>query len=93
MSDATPKDGRAVPIADAELRELLGRARAHDDSQLVRLVTSYVTLRRVMADVIASIETRDGGAAVARNPLLFRARELSGGMDRLARQRSAQRPP
>jgi hypothetical protein len=44
----------------------------------VRLVTSYVTLRRVMADVIASIEAREGGAAVARTPLLLRARELSG---------------
>jgi len=44
----------------------------------VRLIVSYITLRRVMADVIASIEARDGAAAVARSPLLLRARELSG---------------
>lgn len=72
-------DASDTPIADAELRELLDRARAHDDPQLTRLVTSYVTLRRVTADVIAAIEAREGGAAVAKNPLLLRARELSGG--------------
>jgi len=66
------------PLRDVELRALLARARAQDDQGLVRLIVSYVTLRRVMADVIASIEARDGGAAVARTPLLLRARELSG---------------
>ena len=66
------------PLGDAELRELLERARANDDRPLVQLITSYVTLRRVMADVIASIEAREGGAAVAKTPLLLRARELSG---------------
>jgi hypothetical protein len=67
-----------APLGDAELRELLERARANDDRRLVQLITSYVTLRRVMADVIASIEAREGGAAVARSPLLLRARELAG---------------
>jgi len=71
-----------APLRDAELRELLVRARAHDDHRLVHLITSYVTLRRVMADVVASIEAREGGAAVARTPLLLRARELSGSLDR-----------
>jgi hypothetical protein len=85
--------GDDARITDAELRGLLERARAHDDSQLVRLVTSYVTLRCVTADVIATIEARDGGAAVARNPLLLRARELSGARNRIARQRAAQRLP
>jgi hypothetical protein len=70
------------PLRDAELRALLARARAQDDQGLVRLIVSYVTLRRVMADVIASIEARDGGAAVARSPLLLRARELSGNLFR-----------
>jgi len=46
------------------------------------LIVSYVTLLRVMADVIASIEARDGGAAVARTSLLRRARELSGSLFR-----------
>jgi len=75
-------DGDDAPLRDAELRELLGRARAHDDRRVVQLITSYVTLRRVMADVVASIEAREGGAAVARTPLLLRARELSGSLDR-----------
>jgi len=67
-----------APLRDAELRELLVRARAQDDHRIAQLITSYVTLRRVMADVIASIEAREGGAAVAKTPLLLRARELSG---------------
>jgi hypothetical protein len=78
MTDESASRGDDGPLRDTELRELLVRARADDDLRLVRLVTSYVTLRRVMADVIASIEAREGGAAVARTPLLRRARELSG---------------
>ena len=70
------------PLRDVELRALLVRARAQNDQGLVRLILSYVTLRRVMADVIALIEARDGGAAVARTPLLLRARELSGDLVR-----------
>ena len=65
------------PLTDIELRELLAQARAQDDQRLVRLVTSYLMLRRVTADVIAGIEAREGGASVARNPLLLRARQLS----------------
>jgi hypothetical protein len=40
-------------------------------------VNDYVTLRRVTADVVAFIEAREGGAAVAGVPLLLRARQLS----------------
>ncbi len=80
--DEGASDAGDAPLRDAELRELLVRARASDDRRVVQLITSYVTLRRVMADVIASIEARDGGAAVARTPLLLRARELSGSPDR-----------
>ena len=78
MIDGDTTGDDDAPLRDAELRELLARAREHDDLPLVRLITSYVTLRRVMADVIASIEAREGGAAVARTPLLLRARELAG---------------
>jgi len=73
-----PSSADDAPLRDAELRELLVRARAQDDHRVAQLITSYVTLRRVMADVIASIEAREGGAAVAKTPLLLRARELSG---------------
>ena len=75
-------DGPEASIADAsvtddELHALLLRARADDDAPLRRLVTSYVTLRRVTADVIAFIEQREGGSTVAGTPLLRRARELA----------------
>ena len=80
--DTAASGAEDSPLRDAELRALLARARAQDDQGLVRLIVSYVTLRRVMADVIASIEARDGGAAVARSPLLLRARELSGNLFR-----------
>ena len=77
MTESSMPAAEDPPLSDRELRELLVRARALDDPQVVRLVTSYVTLRRVTADVIAGIEARDGGAAVAKSPLLLRARELS----------------
>jgi len=82
ISDEGASDADDAPLRDDELRELLVRARANDDRRVVQLITSYVTLRRVMADVIASIEAREGGAAVAKTPLLLRARELSGSPDR-----------
>jgi len=66
-----------APITDAELHALLLRARAEEDAPLRRLVTSYVTLRRVTADVIVFIEQREGGSTVAGTPLLRRARELA----------------
>jgi hypothetical protein len=72
-SDATG----ASLLTDAELRALAVRARADEDPQLQRLVTGYVTMRRVMADVLAFIEAREGGAAVAGTPLLLRARHLA----------------
>lgn len=82
MTDDAVSNTDGTPLSDAELRELLVHARAHDDRRLAQLITSYVTLRRVMADVIALIEAREGGAAVAKTPLLLRARELSSGLFR-----------
>jgi hypothetical protein len=72
-------DEAVVPtlLTDAELREMSVRARRDGDPQVQRLLTGYLTLRRVTADVIAFIEAREGGAAVAGSPLLLRARQLA----------------
>jgi hypothetical protein len=81
--DATP-DGETstTPISDVELRTLVLRARADDDPLLRRLIASYLTLRRVTADVIAFVEAREGGAGVAGVPLLSRARQLAAAAPR-----------
>ena len=79
-SDETNDAGEhALPpaITDSELKALLEQARRTGDERLHRLVTAYVTLRRVTADVIILIEAREGGAAVAGMPLLRRARALA----------------
>ena len=68
---------RHSPITDTELKSLLQHARQSGDEPLRRLVADYITLRRVTADVIAFIESREGGAAVSRTPLLLRARALT----------------
>lgn len=65
------------PMPDTELKSLLQHARQSGDEPLRRLVTDYITLRRVTADVIAFIESREGGAAVSGTPLLLRARALT----------------
>ena len=78
MIDDPPTDAGIASITDGELRDLRAQGREQADGRLVCLITSYVTLRRVTADVIAAIEAREGGAAVAKSPLLLRARELSG---------------
>ena len=73
----TPDETSATPLTDGELREIGARARAGDDLLVRRLLTSYLTLRRVTADVIALIEAREGGATIAGLPLLLRARQLA----------------
>jgi hypothetical protein len=70
-----PEEGAG--LSDADLRRLLAQAHATGDEPLRRLVVSYVTLRRLTADVISFIETRDGGQLVARAPLLSRAKSLA----------------
>jgi hypothetical protein len=78
VSEPGPAGGLAAgPLTDAELHALAARARTADDELLRRLVTGYLTLRRVTADVVAFIEAREGGAAVAGTPLLRRARALA----------------
>jgi len=72
-----PDESGGTLLSDAELRALATRARTDGDAQLRRLVTDYLTLRRVTADVIAYLEGREGGSAVAGVPLLLRARQLA----------------
>jgi hypothetical protein len=64
-------------LSDAELRELLARAKASNDEPLRRLLASYVTLRRLSADVIDLIETQFGGQTVARAPLFTHVKRLT----------------
>ena len=72
-----PAEGVVGPIADAELQALMRQARRTGDVPLRRLVTEYLELRRVTADVIALIAAREGGAGVARTPLFRRAQQLA----------------
>ena len=67
----------AAALSDAELRRLLAEARATGNESLRRLLASYLTLRRLAADVVALIETREGGQTIVRTPLFGRLKELS----------------
>ena len=73
--DFAPDD--ASGVSDAELRALLADARASDNEPLRRLLASYITLRRLSAEVITLIEAREGGAIVVRNPLFSRLKHLT----------------
>ena len=65
------------PLTDDELRALLARARDAGDDELRHLVSSYITLRRLAAEMLGLIETREGAATVVRTPLFLRLRELT----------------
>ena len=75
MTDA---DSEYVP-GDAELRRLLAQAKAAGDEPLRRMLGAYLALRRVTADVVAYLETRDGAGQVARIPILAQAKRLATG--------------
>ena len=64
-------------LSDAELRALLARARESGDEPLRRLLASYLTLRRMAAEMVTLIEAREGAATVVRTPLFSRLRELT----------------
>jgi hypothetical protein len=64
-------------LTDDELRALRDRARETGDEQLRRLVASYLTLRRLAAEMVALIEAREGAATVVRTPLFARLREIT----------------
>ena len=75
LTDDLPPDD-ASGLSDAELRTLLARAKAGGDEPLRRLVASYVTLRRLTADALMTVETQYGAAAVARVPSLAHLKRL-----------------
>ena len=64
-------------LSDAELRALLERAKATGDEPLRRLLASYVTLRRLSAELIGVVETREGAQTIVRTPIFLRLRELT----------------
>ena len=65
------------PLTDDELRALRDRARDTGDEPLRRLIASHLTLRRLAAEMVALIETREGGATIVRTPLFGRLRDLT----------------
>jgi hypothetical protein len=66
----------ATGLSDTELRALLAQAKAAGDEPLRRLVSSYVTLRRLTAEALTTVETQYGAAAVARVPSLSHLKRL-----------------
>jgi hypothetical protein len=79
MTDRERTDEAEYVPSDAELRRLLAQAKAAGDEPLRRMIVSYLSLRRVTADVVAYLETRDGAGQVARIPLLAQAKRLATG--------------
>ena len=73
--DFAPDD--AAGVSHAELRALLAEARASGNEPLRSLLASYITLRRLSAEMITLIEAREGAASVARTPLFSRLKRLT----------------
>ena len=74
--DAFPPDD-ASGLSDAELRALLARAKEANDEPLRRLIASYLILRRLAADMVTLIETREGSITVVRTPLFSRIKNIT----------------
>ena len=67
----------AAGLSDAELRQLLERARASNDEPLRRLLASYITLRRLSAEMLTVIAAREGAMTITRTPIFQRLRDLT----------------
>lgn len=67
----------ASGLSDAELRRLLEQAKGSNDEALRRLLASYITLRRLSAEMLTLIESREGGVTIKRTPLFQRLRHLT----------------
>ena len=83
MTDDTQLSGEAfapddsASLSDAELRALLAQAKATGDEPLRRLLASYLTLRRISAEMLTLIEAREGAQTVTRSPLFSRLKHLT----------------
>lgn len=73
--DFPPDDSSG--LSDAELRQLLEQAKATDDEPLRRLLASYITLRRMSAEMLTLIEAREGAVTIKRTPIFQRLRHLT----------------
>jgi hypothetical protein len=67
----------AAGMTDEELRALLEEAKVRGDEPLRRLLASYITLRRLAAEMLTLIEAREGAIVVVRTPLFARLRHLT----------------
>lgn len=77
MDDESFAPDDSTGVSDAELRQLLEHARSSANEPLRRLLASYITLRRLSAEMLTLIEVREGGVAIARTPLFQRLRHLT----------------
>ena len=83
MSDAADPAGEAFApddagvLSDEELRRLLAQARETGDEPLRRLLASYITLRRLAAEMLTLIEAREGASTIVRTPLFSRLKHLT----------------
>lgn len=77
MDDETFPPDDTTGVSDAELRRLLEQARTSGDDALRRLLASYITLRRMSAEMLTLIESREGGITIKRTPIFQRLRHLT----------------
>ena len=76
FAELLPPD-EATVLGDAELKALMARAKDGNDESLRRLLVSYITLRRLAADMVTFIETREGAQTIVRSTLFNRVRDLT----------------
>jgi hypothetical protein len=67
----------ASGVSDAELRGLHAEARATGNEPLRRLLASYITLRRMSAEMLTLIAAREGAVTVVKTPLFSRLKHLT----------------
>ncbi len=77
MDDETFPSDDTTGVSDADLRRLLQQARASDDEPLRRLIASYITLRRLSAEMLTLVAAREGAITIKRTPLFQRLRHLT----------------